>query len=782
MHFADVLVFVHSHYYITVEMLVAAIRKTRLAYVVCHRFDGGNGVTGFGEGYWERRGHFVKHSVKGSEEPYLHRDGADLFTDVRLSATHLRTFGSTTVWRVVPTGQQMVVDKPLPCWPVGRIVAKIKHYSVDVWRRGSMMMCIRRNCCFSWCYKTYPAPRRHDWQLSREFVGDKVRLVFSPPAEYSGRFWESVELPTDIYLWLARKCTSLAGRPDEETLLRNFQFVVTKYNWRELNAADMFQLAVCHVVKHWTGVVYAPAHHPVQSTRVAIGASVGYQTKRSVCLADAAMPIREGASLLRGEDPICKTTIGLTLVGPVVPWPNLWVPRLCSHNELNALTGRALMVVPVVEAGFYDGVRDTRNFPWVFLMGDDAINRFLPRHECIMPLSWDECLATLPARRKRALIRHKELGIESQTRFTMFVKEEKYLKKTDCRPIQTPNDQVPVTCLPYLRPLNKLFAGTFGKEFRWTYASGMNQADVGSWFDDLSWQYIEVDAHRFDAHVSVEALQMTYTVFENYGVPAEVMRLLRETIETRGLTQRGRHRYTVSGTRKSGVPDTSLGNSLITIYLWWKIYCVVRKPLEVIVMGDDCVARCAIGDYDADIVQQVYTRGGFVPKVHLRDEIHDVGFLSGYIVPTIGGMVWTITLGRFLTKFFWAIGEVKPEHVRDTATVMATSIKPLVTVLPIAREIVERVLQDAPPVKYVPRLDKDYKPTGVHRPYDELTLHWFKRRYSLTDRQFDLLIEKIKRLPLQAFLTHSFFVHVAKVDLENDNFEEEGCFFEDFET
>jgi len=262
----------------------------------------------------------------------------------------------------------------------------------------------------------------------------------------------------------------------------------------------------------------------------------------------------------------------------------------------------------------------------------------------------------------------------------------------------------------------------------------------------------------------------------SWYLPQHIVDLTRRLIPTHGTSQVGRHKYTVPGTRKSGVPDTSLGNSIITAYLFFQLYLEKRKPMRVIVMGDDCVMVAPEDAYTLLDVEHVYTRGGFVPKARLLRDVEDVGFLSGYLVPIGEGYHWTITLGRFLTRYFWYLGDIGPknhEQVNAERRLLAVSIKPLVRCLPVAAELVERILSGAAPKRSPHSLEREnWKPTGVGVPYGEPARVWFCRRYSVSMADLDGLLAQIRQLDttkLQVHLNHPVLNRVVEIDLGGED-------------
>lgn len=110
---------------------------------------------------------------------------------------------------------------------------------------------------------------------------------------------------------------------------------------------------------------------------------------------------------------------------------------------------------------------------------------------------------------------------------------------------------------------------------------------------------VEGDFSRFDGRLHLFLLAAEYIVYSNAGFPPEVLRLLAHMAYTTGRTISFYFQY--FGRRRSGDPNTSLGNTIIQVLIW--IYALAKhwklaSPKEVQVhllktdarlglMGDD---------------------------------------------------------------------------------------------------------------------------------------------------------------------------------------------------
>lgn len=101
--------------------------------------------------------------------------------------------------------------------------------------------------------------------------------------------------------------------------------------------------------------------------------------------------------------------------------------------------------------------------------------------------------------------------------------------------------------------------------------------------------YTEADHSTFDAHVTVEQLQMTHIFYQAcYLHNQELRELSRKTLINKCIGRNGES-YIVRGTRMSGDVDTSLGNSLINYAIIMEVLATMGLEGDCIVNGDDSI-------------------------------------------------------------------------------------------------------------------------------------------------------------------------------------------------
>lgn len=126
---------------------------------------------------------------------------------------------------------------------------------------------------------------------------------------------------------------------------------------------------------------------------------------------------------------------------------------------------------------------------------------------------------------------------------------------------------------------------------------------------------IGLDGHRWDAHVSVQALNWEHAVYRA-AFPGDKLlsSMLKKQLDNKGRTVNG-IRYAVKGTRMSGDRNTGLGNCLVNLGLSAQAMRLMGiKKWHVVVDGDDCVLVLEENDV-GKIDYDVYRRFGFVVKL-----------------------------------------------------------------------------------------------------------------------------------------------------------------------
>lgn len=148
------------------------------------------------------------------------------------------------------------------------------------------------------------------------------------------------------------------------------------------------------------------------------------------------------------------------------------------------------------------------------------------------------------------------------------------------------------------KPFFKAINEAFGAHTDHTVIKGLN-ADKSARVLRQKWERftspvaVGLDAEKFDAHVSVQALKFEHSFYVDAfpGYAQQLRRMLNWQLKNRGVAYApdGKVNFEISGTRSSGDLNTSLGNCLIMCACVYAYAKHVGVEVELANNGDDCV-------------------------------------------------------------------------------------------------------------------------------------------------------------------------------------------------
>jgi hypothetical protein len=253
---------------------------------------------------------------------------------------------------------------------------------------------------------------------------------------------------------------------------------------------------------------------------------------------------------------------------------DIWNPRNCTHNLLNAAQHRQLL--PAI------GSPEERSLTW--RQGRDALIKHL--HPGVPMPNWtpeeqvDAFLLKFPenirATKKKAYVLTNTTYHTTDAVTKAFVKVEwlagKRLEKRNPRLVSAKDDTYLMECAPEYYTYQKAFCYTYwpntikSLESKFIYTGGMKPDQIGEIFsyyvNDKRWEVIEGDYSRYDGHTEREALDAE---FEYYGeskcLSQETINVLREQLDTRAVSALN-VKFSCAGKVASGVINTSFGNTI----------------------------------------------------------------------------------------------------------------------------------------------------------------------------------------------------------------------------
>jgi len=339
-----------------------------------------------------------------------------------------------------------------------------------------------------------------------------------------------------------------------------------------------------------------------------------------------------------------------------------------------------------------------------------------------------------------------------------FIKREKLLKSGpggtedyDPRVIQGTGDLANALLGPYIHAFSKYLCTQWNIESAITYAAGLNADGLGSWMcsnleQGYTW-FLESDYSRYDVSISVAGLMAEQDVYRTHGVGKWARVVLEEQLFVRGKSSHG-HTYSIQGTRCSGDPNTSCGNSMLNAGVVVSILVEMGiKDYRLIVMGDDMVValreRVCPDLYAARVAEF-----GLKAKVKITDDPDLVEFCSGRFWITQHGRVWGPKVGRFMAKIGFSVPVQHDPHGWMKGVLVG--VRQDVNHVPLLNIYVEHCLGLLCQVKGKARADDHKFHVGSLHKATQDTYQQFYKVYGLTPSDFDALkdaILAVKSLP-----------------------------------
>jgi hypothetical protein len=263
-------------------------------------------------------------------------------------------------------------------------------------------------------------------------------------------------------------------------------------------------------------------------------------------------------------------------------------PRLLEHFTGPFFSSEGLL--GMVASGHVE----TKSFRWSSLE-TWLTKEYGRRHEKAQVEKYREAAGKLALRK-----RHRLYG-------KMFVKDEGYFRSQDMKPrvvmeVAHLADIIPIA--PFCNALSDLWH----RLDSWhippvIWLTGLNRDVVDQWY--TKWcrgfpRAIENDFAEFESRISVEALELEFLTYDAFGISPSMRESfnLQKNMSLKG----GGVSFHRRGGRMSGVPNTSLGNSILNFTLHTQILedagFTAGIDYAMAINGDDNVIFCTIAVFD----------------------------------------------------------------------------------------------------------------------------------------------------------------------------------------
>lgn len=216
-----------------------------------------------------------------------------------------------------------------------------------------------------------------------------------------------------------------------------------------------------------------------------------------------------------------------------------------------------------------------------------------------------------------------------------------------------------IPCVPKIKPVVGTFMVAFAEHLHreWNcydspifFECGASTDDIAYWFNTNLERFgpdalFEADETGFDATQSPTSLRFCNDIYEACGAHGDVLRCLRAQERDQYIRARDGTRAKRPAFMKSGVPNTTVGNSLVNAAMFY--YAFVKagaKPFEdfmIMVRGDDMLSFLKPQFHDK--VEATIRALGFEPKIKRTHDVPHARFCSMAFYPTIhDGKKWYV--------------------------------------------------------------------------------------------------------------------------------------------
>lgn len=480
-------------------------------------------------------------------------------------------------------------------------------------------------------------------------------------------------------------------------------------------------------------------------------------------------PQRPKTQLIAGEARKGNVYYGMTLSGVGFPYCRPVVTAKTVKNEKLALQNRALAdtVQPCVPR--------LRQF-----------KRWVIKHKYVLfpgikyqkPKSFIEWSNHFPLAKRNLLHRGraslKQLGLRKKnfTRKT-FIKRELLLKAglfgpVDYAPrvIQAVSPEANCALGPCISSYQEYLKTVWNTDFPILFGCGLNSEQLGQWMSKLQTEgkvMLEDDFTLYDSTISTHLLDVERTVYNWMGMRRHynAVKTMDAQFQTKGYTAMGL-KYEVEGTRKSGDPNTTLGNSIINALSHLFVLHQARGgrltelmlECKILVGGDDNLMVIP-EDINVDWVAKL-AELGLVSKMVTREDKEQLTFFSSRGYPSSSGVVFAPKLGKFLAKVGWNLDNYPDEQMwwKDVRAGWVNTLHHV----PIARVLVEGLQQSNIKVQ-----DWELKAKTQNDVTAE-TWAFFEKVYQLNQTEILEIEHQLRSTPVPGIMHHPALERVFDAD------------------
>lgn len=450
------------------------------------------------------------------------------------------------------------------------------------------------------------------------------------------------------------------------------------------------------------------------------------------------------------------------------------VTRKGLYSRMQALIGRAFLAKPKTSPAAWEVMEKFKHLllPKGTLDGDK--------------MTVDDWLATMPARRRRALERAKDEYIndgglrKKDLGFSAFVKQEllasyekfdwgeaKPLTESIARMIMAPKDKAHIVAGPIIKPKLERLKRYWGPD-NWLFYGATTPEKLQGWLDscvagceDGDVFAFWCDYSMFDCTHSAESMRLIESFYSEMLTDPEFAQLINAWRAPRG--RMGEMKYAASIMLASGRDDTSLMNALLNGLVMGLCVAAAVAGVEledlqaehlriamayirISICGDDTLGFLPkhLWPERARImaaIERNISRFGLVTKLDCTCYLGSAVYLGmrPYNVPTPTGRkwLWGRTVGRAAFKFGWML-DLSKGDAAAWATGVADSVVRTQPYVPILSDLARQTLKLREGARRTPVAADENKPwtnwtvqaETQHLTYDRQTLLCLEKSYA----------------------------------------------------
>ncbi len=387
------------------------------------------------------------------------------------------------------------------------------------------------------------------------------------------------------------------------------------------------------------------------------------------------------------------------------------------------------------------------------------------------------------------IITHRDIFTKTEK---LMLSSERAIADKVVRAIQSVSAEANVLLGPSIKLIAERVKSMWapGADIGVVWASGLTANDVGQWFNDVCEEhpfcnFVEGDYSAFDGSQQHLHFEIERMVYEYLGLPSHARHVFNAQSFTIGVTRKF-FRISVRWTRKSGDPNTGLGNSIENALFWIKSAQKVRNlpmppprsglsnghyirdmRLRLIVLGDDMlqVDDC---DMDTQAVQEYQSRMGLQLKIKTVSP-QAASFCSGLFLPCqsvedVPTHVLVPKPGTLLAKVGWSATHVDSDARDPWMRAVVNGLLPTTVAIPFIGQLLQQVCRTYPKSDSKIQQRHNFYSTSFVRS-NGATWSWFSDRYGLSRDDLTSWEKYVRTLPVgPSFISHRCSDTIIRID------------------